>query len=81
MACIEACILLLNLIKANNKTVRSAIQTSKIYRIEINGKLNVSDNHIRAGKLRQILHDDGTMLNDEEIMLLKQWVDQGALHN
>lgn len=35
----------------------------------------------RAGKLQQILHDDGTTLSKEEIMLLKQWVDQGALHN
>lgn len=35
----------------------------------------------RAGKLRQIMHDEGKTLSYDEIMLLKQWVDQGASHN
>ena len=35
----------------------------------------------RAGKLRQILHDQGIALSDNEIMQLKLWVDQGAQNN
>jgi len=35
----------------------------------------------RAGKLQQIMHKEGKVLSAEEIMLLKGWVDQGALHN
>jgi len=35
----------------------------------------------RAGKLQQIMHDEDKALSNEEIMLLKRWVDQGALHN
>jgi len=35
----------------------------------------------RAGKLQQIMHKEGTALSTEEVILLKRWVDQGALHN
>lgn len=35
----------------------------------------------RAGKLQQIMHEEGKVLSNEEITLLKLWVDQGALHN
>ena len=35
----------------------------------------------RTGKLQQIMHDEGMVLSKEEVMLLKLWVDQGALHN
>ena len=35
----------------------------------------------RAGKLRQILHDQDIALSDDEIMQLKLWVDQGAPNN
>ena len=35
----------------------------------------------RAGKLRQIMHDQGIVLSDDEIMQLKLWVDQGAQNN
>ena len=35
----------------------------------------------RVGNLLKIMHTEGKALNSEEIMLLKLWVDQGALHN
>lgn len=35
----------------------------------------------RTGKLQQIMHDEGKVLSNEEVMLFKRWVDQGALHN
>lgn len=35
----------------------------------------------RAGKLQKIMHDKGKTVSNEEVMLLKLWVDQGALHN
>jgi len=35
----------------------------------------------RAGKLQQVMHDEGKELSNAEIMLFKRWVDQGALHN
>ncbi len=35
----------------------------------------------RAGKFQQVMHDKSNVLSHDEIMLLKLWVDQGALHN
>ena len=35
----------------------------------------------RVGNLLKIMHTEGKTLNSKEIMLLKLWVDQGALHN
>ena len=35
----------------------------------------------RSGKLREMLHQESRALSKEEVMLLKLWVDQGALHN
>ena len=35
----------------------------------------------RSGKLRETMHKESKALSKEEVMLLKLWVDQGALHN
>ena len=35
----------------------------------------------RAGKLQKLMHEEASVLSNEEVLLLKRWVDQGALHN